>query len=48
MITCTVCCNATAAVARMVDRPLFCRNLVLSASPPTPAGVVVAANVLAT
>ncbi len=48
MITCTVCCSATAAVARMVDRPLFCKNRVLSASPPTPAGVVVAAKVLAT
>ncbi|CNI21166.1 Uncharacterised protein [Mycobacterium tuberculosis] len=32
----------------MVVRPLFCRNRVLSARPPTPAGVVVAAKVLAT
>ena len=47
-ITCTACCSATAAVARKVVRPLFCRNRVLSASPPTPAGVVVAAKVLAT
>ena len=47
-ITCTACCSATAAVARIADRPLFCRYRVLSASPPTPAGVVVAAKVLAT
>ena len=48
MITCTDCCSATAVVARSAPRPPFCRNRVLSASPPTPAGVVVAANVLAT
>src|ERR1700758_750583 len=47
-ITCTDCCSATAAVARIADSPLFCKNRVLSASPPTPAGVVVAAKVLAT
>ena len=47
-ITCTDCCSATAAVARSVLRPAFCKNRVLSASPPTPAGVVVAAKVLAT
>ena len=48
VMTCTVCCSATAAVARSAPRPPFCRNRVDSASPPTPAGVVVAANVLAT
>jgi len=48
VITWTVCCKATAAVARSAPSPDFCRNLVLSARPPTPAGVVVAANVLAT
>src|ERR1035441_10525840 len=48
MITCIDCCNATAVVARVVLSPLFCRIRVLSASPPTPAGVVVAAKVLAT
>src|SRR5271156_2380401 len=48
MITCIDCCSATAVVARVVLRPLFCRIRVLSASPPTPAGVVVAAKVLAT
>src|SRR5580693_4754235 len=47
-ITCTDCCNATAAVARTVLSPPFCKNRVLSASPPTPAGVVVAAKVQAT
>ena len=47
-MTCTVCCSATAAVARNAPRPPFCRNRVDSANPPTPAGVVVAANVLAT
>ncbi len=47
VITCTACCNATAAVARIVPRPAFCRNRVLSARPPTPAGVVVAAKVFA-
>ncbi len=47
VITCTACCTATAAVARTVPRPAFCRKRVLSASPPTPAGVVVAAKVLA-
>ena len=46
--TWTVCCSATAAVARTVPSPPFCRNRTLSASPPTPAGVVVAAKVLAT
>src|SRR5262245_44161170 len=45
---CTACCSATAAVARSAPRPPFCRNRVDSAKPPTPAGVVVAANVLAT
>src|SRR5947209_3416238 len=48
MITCIDCCSATAVVARVVLSPLFCRIRVLSASPPTPAGVVVAAKVLAT
>ena len=49
MITCTDCCNATAVVARIGDSPPpFCRYRVDSASPPTPAGVVVAAKVLAT
>ena len=48
MITCTDCCSATAAVARTAVSPPFCRYRVLSASPPTPAGVVVAAKVLAT
>src|SRR6201996_6070497 len=48
VITCTDCCSATAAVSRIADRPAFCKNRVLSASPPTPAGVVVAAKVLAT
>src|ERR1700741_4661626 len=48
MITCTDCCSATAVVARTADSPPpFCKYLVLSASPPTPAGVVVAAKVLA-
>ncbi|PQM46460.1 hypothetical protein C1Y40_03373 [Mycobacterium talmoniae] len=47
-ITCTDCCNATAAVARSVLSPPLTRNRVESANPPTPAGVVVAANVLAT
>ena len=48
VMTCTDCCSATAAVARSAPSPPFCRNRVLSASPPTPAGVVVAAKVLAT
>src|SRR5689334_9666543 len=48
VITCTDCCNATAVVARIGVRPPFCRYLALSARPPTPAGVVVAANLLAT
>ena len=48
VITWTDCCSATAAVARSAPRPPFCRNRVLSARPPTPAGVVVAAKVLAT
>ena len=46
--TCTDCCNATAVVARNAPSPPFCRKRVLNASPPTPAGVVVAAKVLAT
>src|SRR6201993_3760660 len=49
MITWTDCWSATAVVARTADSPPpFCRYRVLSASPPTPAGVVVAAKVLAT
>ncbi len=48
VITCTDCCRATAVVARSAPSPPFCRNRVLSASPPTPAGVVVAAKVFAT
>ena len=48
VITCTDCCNATAVVARNGSIPPFCRYLALSARPPTPAGVVVAAKVLAT
>ena len=48
VITCTDCCNATAVVERNGLIPPFCRYLALSASPPTPAGVVVAANLLAT
>src|ERR1700691_752946 len=48
MITCIDCCSATAVGARVVLSPLFCRIRVLSARPPTPAGVVVAAKVLAT
>ena len=35
-------------MARIADIPPFCKNRVLSARPPTPAGVVVAAKVLAT
>src|ERR1700754_4938913 len=46
--TCTDCCRATAVAARNAPSPPFCRNLALSARPPTPAGVVVAAKVLAT
>ncbi len=34
--------------ARSAPSPPFCRNRALNASPPTPAGVVVAAKVLAT
>src|ERR1700761_9007162 len=48
MITCIDCCSATAVVARTAVSPLFCRIRVLNARPPTPAGVVVAAKVLAT
>src|SRR3984885_6945968 len=48
MMTCIDCCSATAVVARVVLRPLFCRIRVLSASPPTPAGVAVGAHVLDT
>ncbi len=46
--TCTDCCSATAVAARSAPSPPFCRNRALNASPPTPAGVVVAAKVLAT
>src|SRR5687768_13289646 len=48
VITWTDCCSATAVVACIGVRPPFCRYLALRASPPTPAGVVVAANLLAT
>jgi hypothetical protein len=48
VMTWTDCCSATVVVARSAPRPPFCRNRVLSARPPTPAGVVVAANLLAT